>query len=112
MIKKLCTLGTAVQPIPDVMRLVCGPIPLLVGIVFGSKVFHYLMKNKIDKIIKSDKYSLEEKIKLGITDSKLKIIVNHIDSDFVNDSEKVKQALSEIERSISYWKKINLYRRN
>lgn len=108
MIKKLCTLGTAVQPIPDVMRLVCGPIPLLVGIVFGSKVFHYLMKNKIDKIIKSDKYSLEEKIKLGITDSKLKIIVNHIDSDFVNDSEKVKQALSEIERSISYWKKINL----
>ena len=30
-----------------------------------------------------------------------------IDSDFVNDSEKVKQALSEIERSISYWKKIN-----
>ena len=66
------------------------------------------MKNKIDKIIKSDKYSLEEKIKLGITDSKLKIIVNHIDSDFVNDSEKVKQALSEIERSISYWKKINI----
>lgn len=31
-----------------------------------------------------------------------------IDSDFVNDSEKVKQALSKIERSISYLKKINL----
>ena len=38
----------------------------------------------------------------GITDKKLKIIVNHIDSEFVNDSEKVKQALSEIERSIFY----------
>ena len=31
-----------------------------------------------------------------------------IDSDFANDSEKVKQALSEIERSFSYWKKSKL----
>ena len=62
MIRKLCALG-----------LVCGPIPLLVGILFGSKVFQYLIQNKIDKIIKSDKYSLEEKINLGITDKKLKI---------------------------------------
>lgn len=77
MIRKLCALG-----------LVCGPIPLLVGILFGSKVFQYLIQNKIDKIIKSDKYSLEEKINLGITDKKLKIIVDGIDSDFVNDSEK------------------------
>lgn len=106
MIKKLCTLGAAV-PKPCALGLVCGPIPLLVGILFGSKVFQYLIQNKIDKIIKSDKYSLEEKINLGITDKKLKIIVDGIDSDFVNDSEKVKQALSEIERSISYWKKIN-----
>lgn len=106
MIKKLCTLGAAV-PKPCALGLVCGPIPLLVGIAFGSKVFQYLIQNKIDKIIKSDKYSLEEKINLGITDKKLKIIVDGIDSDFVNDSEKVKQALSEIERSISYWKKIN-----
>ena len=100
MIKKLCTLGTAVQPIPDVMRLVCGPIPLFMGTVIVPRVIRYFGESK------------KEKIKLGITDSKLKIIVNHIDSDFVNDSEKVKQALSEIERSISYWKKINLYRRN
>ena len=106
MIKKLCTLGAAV-PKPCALGLVCGPIPLLVGILFGSKVFQYLIQNKIDKIIKSDKYSLEEKINLGITDKKLKIIVDGIDSDFVNDSEKVKQALSENERSISYWKKIN-----
>ena len=106
MIKKLCTLGAAV-PKPCALGLVCGPIPLLVGILFGSKVFQYLIKNKIDKIINSDKYSLEEKINLGITDKKLKLIVDGIDSDFVNDSEKVKQALSEIERSISYWKKIN-----
>ena len=107
MIKKLCTLGAAV-PKPCALGLVCGPIPLLVGILFGSKVFQYLIQNKIDKIIKSDKYSLEEKINLGITDKKLKIIVDGIDSDFVNDSEKVKQALFEIERSISYLKKINL----
>ena len=107
MIKKICTLGAAV-PKPCALGLVCGPIPLLVGILFGSKVFQYLIQNKIDKIIKSDKYSLEEKINLGITDKKLKIIVDGIDSDFVNDSEKVKQALSEIERSISYLKKINL----
>nr|WP_318739782.1 hypothetical protein [uncultured Treponema sp.] len=106
MIKKICTLGAAV-PKPCALGLVCGPIPLLVGILFGSKVFQYLIQNKIDKIIKSDKYSLEEKINLGITDKKLKIIVDGIDSDFVNDSEKVKQALSEIERIISYWKKIN-----
>lgn len=106
MIKKLCTLGAAV-PKPCALGLVCGPIPLLVGILFGSKVFQYLIQNKIDKIIKSDKYSLEEKINLGITDKKLKIIVDGIDSDFMHDSEKVKQALSEIESSISYWKKIN-----
>ena len=107
MIRKLWALGAAVQPIPCAVGLFCGPIPLLVGRVFGSRVFHYLIQNKIDKIIKSDKYSLEEKINLGITDSKLKIIVDRIDSDFANDSEKVKQALSEIEHCISYWKKIN-----
>ena len=106
MIKKLCTLGAAVPKL-CALGLVCGPIPLLVGILFGSKVFQYLIQNKIDKIIKSDKYSLEEKINLGITDKKLKIIVDGIDSDFMHDSEKVKQALSEIERSISYLKKIN-----
>ena len=107
MIRKLWALGAAVQPIPCAVGLFCGPIPLLVGRVFGSRVFHYLIQNKIDKIIKSDKYSLEEKINLGITDSKLKIIVDRIDSDFANDSEKVKQALSEIEHCISYWKKIS-----
>ena len=86
MIRKLCTLG-----------LVCGPIPLFMGTVIVPRVIRYFGESK------------KEKIKLGITDSKLKIIVNHhIDSDFVNDSERVKQALSEIERSISYWKKINL----
>lgn len=107
MIRKLWALGAAVQPIPCAVGLFCGPIPLLVGRVFGSRVFHYLIQNKIDKIIKSDKYSLEEKIKLGITDNNLKIIVDKIDSDFVHDSEKVENSLSEIERSISYWKKIN-----
>ena len=75
MIRKLCTLG-----------LVCGPIPLFMGIVIVPRVIRYFGESK------------KEKIKLGITDRKLKIIVNHIDSDFVNDSEKVKQALSEIER--------------
>ena len=84
MIRKLCALG-----------LVCGPIPLLMGTVIVPRVIRYFWESK------------KEKIKLGITDSKLKIIVDGIDSDFVNDSEKVKQALSEIERSISYWKKIN-----
>ena len=85
MIRKLCALG-----------LVCGPIPLFMGTVIVPRVIRYFGKSK------------KEKIKLGITDSKLKIIVDGIDSDFVNDSEKVKQALSEIERSISYWKKINV----
>ena len=107
MIRKLWALEAAVQPIPCAVGLFCGPIPLLVGRVFGSRVFHYLIQNKIDKIIKSDKYSLEEKINLGMTDSKLKIIVDRIDSDFANDSEKVKQALYEIEHCISYWKKIS-----
>ena len=51
MIKKLCTLGVAV-PKPCALGLVCGPIPLLVGIAFGSKVFQYLIQNKIDKIKK------------------------------------------------------------
>lgn len=85
MIRKLCALG-----------LVCGPIPLFMGTVIVPRVIRYFGKIK------------KEKIKLGITDSKLKIIVDGIDSDFVNDSERVKQALSEIERSISYWKKNNL----
>ena len=85
MIRKLCALG-----------LVCGPIPLLMGTVIVPRVIRYFGESK------------KEKINLGITDKKLKIIVDGIDSDFVNDSEKVKQALSEIECSISYWKKINL----
>ena len=85
MIRKLCALG-----------LVCGPIPLLMGTVIVPRVIRYFGESK------------KEKINLEITDNKLKIIVDGINSDFVNDSEKVKQALSEIERSISYWKKINL----
>lgn len=85
MIRKLCALG-----------LVCGPIPLFMGTVIVPRVIRYFGESK------------KEKNNLGITDKKLKIIVDRIDSDFVNDSEKVKQALSEIERSISYWKKINL----
>ena len=85
MIRKLCALG-----------LVCGPIPLLMGTVIVPRVIRYFGESK------------KEKINLGITDKKLKIIVDGIDSEFVNDSERVKQALSEIERSISYWKKINL----
>ena len=85
MIRKLCALG-----------LVCGPIPLFMGTVIVPRVIRYFGESQ------------KEKIKLGITDSKLKIIVDGIDSDFVHDSERVKQALAEIERSISYWKKINL----
>lgn len=85
MIRKLCALG-----------LVCGPIPLLMGTVIVPRVIRYFGESK------------KEKINLEITDNKLKIIVDGINSDFVNDSERVKQALSEIERSISYWKKINL----
>ena len=85
MIRKLCALG-----------LVCGPIPLFMGTVIVPRVIRYFGESK------------KEKINLGITDKKLKIIVDGIDSEFVNDSERVKQALSEIERSISYWKKINL----
>lgn len=85
MIRKLCALG-----------LVCGPIPLLLGTVIVPRVIRYFGESK------------KEKINLGITDKKLKIIVDGIDSEFVNDSERVKQALSEIECSISYWKKINI----
>lgn len=85
MIRKLCTLG-----------LVCGPIPLFMGTVIVPRVIRYFGESK------------KEKINLGITDKKLKIIVDGIDSEFVNDSERVKQALSEIERSISYWKKNNI----
>lgn len=97
MIRKLCAVG-----------LICGPIPLLMGTVLVPGLIRFLSVSKKEKIIKSDKYSLEEKINLEITDNKLKIIVDGINSDFVNDSEKVKQALSEIECSISYWKKINI----
>ena len=85
MIRKLCALG-----------LVCGPIPLFMGTVIVPKVIRYFGESK------------KEKINLGITDKKLKIIVDGIDSDFVNDSERVENSLSEIERSISYWKKIDL----
>ena len=84
MIRKLCALG-----------LVCGPIPLFMGTVIVPGVIRYFGESK------------KEKINLGITDKKLKIIVDGIDSDFMHDSEKVKQALFEIERSISYLKKIN-----
>lgn len=108
MIRKLYALGSAVQSISGVMGLVCGPIPLLMGTVLVPGLIRFLSDSKKEKIIKSDKYSLEEKINLEITDNKLKIIVDGINSDFVNDSEKVKQALSEIECSISYWKKINI----
>lgn len=95
MIKKLCTLGSAVPKL-CALGLICGPIPLFMGTVIVPGVIRYFGESK------------KEKINLGITDKKLKIIVDGIDSDFVNDSEKVKQALSEIERSISYLKKINL----
>ena len=89
MIRHLWALGAAVPKL-CALGLVCGPIPLFMGTVIVPRVIRYFGESK------------KEKIKLGITDSKLKIIVNHIDSDFVNDSEKVKQALSEIERSIFY----------
>ena len=95
MIKNLCTLGAAVPKL-CALGLVCGPIPLFMGTVIVPGVIRYFGESK------------KEKINLGITDKKLKIIVDGIDSDFVNDSEKVKQALSKIERSISYLKKINL----
>ena len=95
MIKKFCTLGAAVPKL-CALGLVCGPIPLFMGTVIVPGVIRYFGESK------------KEKINLGITDKKLKIIVDGIDSDFVNDSEKVKQALFEIERSISYLKKINL----
>ena len=85
MIRKLCALG-----------LVCGPIPLFMGTIIVPRVIRYFGESK------------KEKINLRITDKKLKIIVDGIDSDFVNDSEKVENSLSEIERSMSYWKKINL----
>lgn len=107
MIRKLYALGSAV-PIPFAVGFICGPIPLFMGTVLVPGMIRFLSDSKKEKIIKSDKSSLEEKFKLGITDSKLKIIVDGINSDFVNDSEKVKQALSEIECSISYWKKINI----
>ena len=81
---------------PCVLGLVCGPIPLFMGTVIVPRVIRYFGESK------------KEKINLGITDKKLKIIVDGIDSEFVNDSERVKQALSEIERSISYWKKSKL----
>ena len=95
MIKKLCTLGSAVPKL-CALGLICGPIPLFMGTVIVPGVIRYFGESK------------KEKINLGITDKKLKIIVDGIDSDFVNDSEKVRQALFEIERSISYLKKINL----
>ena len=95
MIKKLWALGAAV-PKPCALGLVCGPIPLFMGTVIVPKVIRYFGESK------------KEKTNFGITDKKLKIIVDGIDSEFVNDSEKVKQALSEIEQSISYWKKIKL----
>lgn len=101
MIRKLCALGVAVQPIPCAVGLICGPIPLFMGSVLVPGLIRFLSDSKIDKIIKSDKSSLE-------SDTKLKIIIDKIDSDVVNDSEKMKQALSEIEWSISYWKKSKL----
>ena len=107
MIRKLYALGSAV-PIPCAVGLICGPIPLLMGTVLVPGLIRFLTDSKKEKIIKSDKCSLEEKFNLGISDTKLKIIIDKIDSDFANDSEKVKQALYEIERSISYWKKSKL----
>jgi len=95
MIRHLWALGAAV-PIPCAVGLICGPIPLFMGTVIVPKVIRYFGESK------------KEKINLGITDKKLKIIVDGIDSDFVNDSERVENSLSEIERSISYWKKIDL----
>ena len=79
MIRKLCAVG-----------LVCGPIPLIVGTFLGSSLFRYFMEKHKEKEIKSDKFFLEEKINLGIiTNSKLKIIIDKIDSDFIyNDFEK------------------------
>ena len=81
---------------PCVLGLVCGPIPLFMGTVIVPRVIRYFGESK------------KEKINFGISDTKLKIIIDKIDSDVVNDSEKMKQALSEIERSISYWKKSKL----
>ena len=92
MIRKLCALGAAV-PIPCAVGFICGPIPLFMGTVLVPGLIRFLTDSKKEKIIKSDKSSLEEKFNLGISDTKLKIIIDKIDSDFANDSEKVKQAL-------------------
>ena len=108
MIRKLCALGAAVLSRPCAVGLICGPIPLFMGTVLVPGLIRFFSDSKKEKIIKSDKFPLKEKIDFGISDTKLKIIIDKIDSDVVNDSEKMKQALSEIERSISYWKKSKL----
>ena len=108
MIRKLCALGAAVLSRPCAVGLICGPIPLFMGTVLVPGLIRFFSDSKKEKIIKSDKFPLKEKIDFGISDTKLKIIIDKIDSDVVNDSEKMKQALYEIERSISYWKKSKL----
>ena len=85
--------------------LVCGPIPLLMGAFLFPGVIQYLLEIKKEKSRKSYKVALEEKIILGVTDGKLKFIVDEMDFDFVNDSKKVENALNEIKHYISYWKK-------
>ena len=76
MIRKLWALGAAV-PLPCAVGLICGPIPLFMGTVIVPRVIRYFWESK------------KEKINFGISDTKLKIIIDKIDSDFIyNDFEK------------------------
>ena len=90
MIRKLCALGAAVLSRPCAVGLICGPIPLFMGTVLVPGLIRFFSDSKKEKIIKSDKFPLKEKIDFGISDTKLKIIIDKIDSDVVNDSEKMK----------------------
>lgn len=88
MIRKLRTIG-----------FLAGPIPFVATGLLG--LFIKVQRNRIKK---STKITLQEKIELGITDDKLKIIIPEIDFDFGNNQEKITVALDKIKATIDLWK--------
>lgn len=81
------------------------PVPIFAGIA-TTGFLGFLLKLQKNRIKKSTKISLEEKINFGITDDKLKIIIPEIDFDFGNNQEKIIASVSEIKKTIEFWKKI------
>ncbi len=80
-----------------------GRVPGFAGIA-TTGLLGFLLKLQRNRIKNSTKITLDEKIKLGISNDNLKIIIPEIDFEFANNQEKITASINEIKKTIDFWK--------